>query len=112
MLTPGLVSPSMGSTLTRGFRFMADVDVRVGTGSFDDFDVHIDTTCPTVPREGETIVVDRGAGQVATYTVKAIQYAVGNSDQLIGARVLVERQVPVEEWLESMQPIENRPRVV
>ncbi len=83
---------------------MADVDVKIGTGSFDDFNVHIDATWPSVPRTGETIVLDRAGGNVAGYVVRAVQYAVGPQDQLIGARVLVE-QVPnssIDDWLKSL----------
>ena len=83
---------------------MSDVDVKIGTGSFDDFNVHIDAKWPAVPRAVETIVLYRAGGNVAGYNVRAVQYAVGPEDQLIGARILVE-QVPnssIDDWLKSL----------
>jgi hypothetical protein len=38
------------------------VEVRIGGGSFDDFHIYIEETWDAVPREGETIVLDRGRG--------------------------------------------------
>lgn len=70
---------------------MSEVDVKIGTGSFEDFHVHIDRAWPTTPRVGEAIQVDRGDGDVENYIVKAVQYAVGAKDELIGVRVLVKR---------------------
>lgn len=71
---------------------MAEIDVKIGTGSFDEFDVHIDATWPAVPREGDTVVVDHGAGNSASYAVRGVRYVVGAQDKLIGVQVLVEER--------------------
>jgi hypothetical protein len=64
------------------------VNVRLGTGSFEDFEVLIDGFWPTVPRVGEKVIWG-GPENPVVDTVRAVAYQTSPSDELTGVMVLI-----------------------
>lgn len=71
------------------------VNIRIGTGRFDDFNIMIDTNWNAVPRAGETIVLDPREGAADVYNVVGVRYVVGPDENLTGAMVLVTKEPKV-----------------
>jgi hypothetical protein len=70
---------------------MTDINVRVGTGSFDEFEILTDALWPVVPREDEAIVLGIDSSSVV-WRVRCVRYVV-DPPQAIRAEVLVSRQI-------------------
>ena len=68
------------------------VKVQIGTGSFNNFAVQIDTSWPVLPREGETIVSENG-GEADIWKVRCVRFIVGRQQTLNCVQVLVSRLI-------------------
>jgi hypothetical protein len=70
---------------------MTGINVRVGTGSFDEFAVQVEAVWPVLPRENEWIVLGIDGSSVS-WRVRCVRYVV-DDEQSIRAEVLVARQI-------------------
>jgi len=68
------------------------VNVRIGTGSFEDFNCLIDARWGDVPRAGDS-VFDPREGEV--YTVEQVRYVLGPDESLTGAMILITKDPKV-----------------
>ncbi len=70
---------------------MPNFSVRVGTGSFENFEVQLVTSWPVVPREGEQILLQTGPS-ADVWRVRCVRYVV-EQEEMISAEVLVSREL-------------------
>lgn len=66
------------------------IKVRIGTGSFEKFDVQFDTDWPLVPVVGASIIQDEGVPVNRAWKVIDVVYKVTPDGEFIGVLVLVK----------------------